>query len=92
MSGQTPGKLVTMINQIARNQALEARPAAAVADHVAAFWTARMKQQILAHAAGAAPADLHPIAAEALALLATAGRPEPQTAATDPARHGTDAG
>lgn len=88
MSAQTGEKLVYMANQIARNQALEADPVAAVADHIASFWTPRMKQDVLAQNAG----DLEPIARAALERLAAGREPAHQTRATDPEAHGSDAG
>ncbi|MEO0030568.1 MAG: hypothetical protein RIS94_326 [Pseudomonadota bacterium] len=88
MSAMTTDKLVYMANQIARNMALEPDPVAVVADHIAAFWTPRMLGQIFAHG----EAGLDPIAAKALAQLEKGHEPAPQTRATDPHAHGTDAG
>jgi formate dehydrogenase subunit delta len=62
----TTAKLVRMANQIARNLAHDADPAAAVADHIHAFWTVRMQQQLLAHG----PEGLDPLALAALDRLA----------------------
>jgi formate dehydrogenase subunit delta len=45
----TTAKLVTMINQIARNLVHDKDPVGAVAKHVHAFWTVRMQQQLLDH-------------------------------------------
>jgi len=88
MSGHSVEKLVYMANQIARNLALDDAPVAAVADHIATFWTPRMKEQIMAQG----DAGLDPIAANALTRLAKGNEPAPQTRATDPKVHGTDAG
>lgn len=62
----TGAKLVTMINQIARNLAHDRDPVAAVAKHVHAFWTVRMQQQLLDRG----PAGLDPVALAALQRLA----------------------
>jgi formate dehydrogenase subunit delta len=45
----TTAKLVRMANQIARNLARDRDAAAAVADHIHAFWTVRMQDQLFAH-------------------------------------------
>lgn len=45
----TTAKLVTMINQIARNLTRDKDPVSAVADHIKAFWTVRMQEQLFAH-------------------------------------------
>ena len=45
----TTAKLVTMANQIARNLVHDKDPVAAVADHIKAFWTVRMQEQLFAH-------------------------------------------
>lgn len=65
MSGHTPEKLIYMANQIARNLALEAAPARAVADHIAAFWSPAMKAALIAGRGQ----GLDPIAAEAVEML-----------------------
>ena len=41
----TGAKLMTMVNQIARNLAHDKDPVTAVADHIHAFWAPRMQQQ-----------------------------------------------
>jgi formate dehydrogenase subunit delta len=92
MSGQTEAKLVTMANQIARNLGHEPHPAAAVADHIRAFWAPAMLRQIFAHLSAQGDAMLDPVARTALAELAAGHVPPPQTKATDPAQHGADAG
>jgi formate dehydrogenase subunit delta len=68
MSGQTVEKLTYMANQIARNLALDAAPVAAVADHITAFWTPVMIDMLVAHGS----AGLDPVAAEAMAKIASA--------------------
>lgn len=88
MSGQTAEKLAYMANQIARNLVYDEAPVASVADHIVAFWTPRMIDTLLAEGAGA----LEPVAAEAMARIAAGRIPPPQTRATDPAVHGSDAG
>ena len=88
MSGDSSAKLVGMANQIARNLTFEANPAAAVADHIDAFWTPRMKAQILAHG----EAGLDPVARAALIALTAGIATEHPTRATDPAAHGSDVG
>ncbi len=92
MSGQTEAKLVYMANQIARNLVHEPHPAAALADHLHAFWTPAMLRQLFAHLAAHGEDGLDPIARTALAELAAGHAPPPQTKATDPAHHGADAG
>ena len=88
MSGQTAEKLAYMANQIARNMALDDRPVASVTDHIVAFWTPRMIDMLLAESSAA----LDPIAAQAMARIAQGRIPTPQTRATDPQVHGSDAG
>ncbi|MFM2372623.1 MAG: hypothetical protein RIS85_2345 [Pseudomonadota bacterium] len=88
MSGQTAEKLAYMANQIARNMALDDHPVASVTDHIIAFWTPRMIDMLLETSG----AELDPIAAEAMARIAQGRIPAPQTRATDPQVHGSDAG
>ena len=88
MSGQTAEKLAYMANQIARNMVHDEAPVASVADHIVAFWTPRMIDQLLAEQ----DAGLDPIAAQAMARIAEGRIPPPQSRATDPAVHGSDAG
>ena len=45
----TTAKLVRMVNQIEANVVHEKDPVAMVADHIHAFWTVRMQQQLLNH-------------------------------------------
>ena len=80
-------RLVYMANQIARNFAAQGETVAisSTADHLEAFWEARM----LARVAELRDA-LDPIAAAALSMLETRGAPEPQTLATTSG--GSDAG
>ena len=63
-----PARLRHMIDQIARNLAASGHEAAVrgTAAHITAFWDPRMKAALLADD----PAQLSPIAAEAVALLA----------------------
>jgi len=88
MSADSVEKLVMMANQIARNLALDDNPVAATADHITAFWSPRMKDQIFAHG----PEGLDAIARDALAQLAKGHEPAPQNRATDPHAKGSDAG
>jgi len=92
MSAHTPEKLAYMANQIARNLALEPEPVAAVADHIDAFWTRRMKEQLIAQVAERGDAGMDRIAFEALARVAAGADPQHVTRATDPAEHGADGG
>ncbi|WP_333835939.1 formate dehydrogenase subunit delta [Novosphingobium sp.] len=92
MTGHTEAKLVTMINQIARNVAHEPRPAAFIADHLTSFWTPAMLRQLYAHLDAAGQDRLEPAAQEAVAKLRAGHEPPPQTRVTDPAQHGADAG
>lgn len=88
MSGESADKLVRMANQIALHMALDPAPVTAVADHIEAFWTPRMKAMVMApHVTG-----LSEIARGAIALLASGREPTHRTRATDPAARGSDAG
>lgn len=71
MSAHTTEKLVYMANQIARNVTHEPDPVAMIADHIHAFWSARMKADIFAVLEGAA---LEPAARAALDRLAAHAR------------------
>jgi len=62
----TTAKLVRMINQIAANLAHEKDPVASVADHIHAFWTVQMQQQLRA----SGPDGLTPVALAAMERLA----------------------
>ncbi|ALN75544.1 formate dehydrogenase subunit delta [Aureimonas sp. AU20] len=64
-------KLVSMLNQVARFFEAQAHEPGAlgVADHVAAFWTPRMRDTILAHLDAADGAGLRPLAREGLESL-----------------------
>ncbi len=62
MSAHGIERLVYMANQIARHLVLERDPVSAVADHIIAFWTPAMRDQLIKH--GATGLDL--IAAKAL--------------------------
>ncbi|MFN3470089.1 MAG: formate dehydrogenase subunit delta [Novosphingobium sp.] len=70
MSAHTAARLAMMANQIARNLALEAEPAKAMADHVIAFWTPRMIDALLADHAAAS--SLEPLAAQGMARVKAA--------------------
>ena len=67
MSAHTTEKLVYMATQIAKNVTPEPDPVAMIADHIQAFWSARMKADIFAVLDGAA---LEPAARAALERLA----------------------
>jgi len=64
----TGEKLVRMVNQIARNLTHDKDPVAAIAQHIHAFWTVRMQQQLLDRG----PEGLDPVAIAALERLAPA--------------------
>jgi formate dehydrogenase subunit delta len=70
MSAHTVEKLVYMANQIARNVTHEPDPVAMIADHIHAFWSARMKADVFAVLDGPAGAALEPTARAALDRLA----------------------
>ena len=66
MSGKTTlERLIYMANQIARNLATQAEPAAATATHIRRYWDPRMKAMIMENGA----TGLEPIAAAAIAQL-----------------------
>jgi len=65
MSAQSAERLVYMANQIARNLALDGDPAATMAEHIRAFWTPRMIEDLQLQI----DVELHPIATEALSRL-----------------------
>jgi formate dehydrogenase subunit delta len=84
----TTAKLVRMANQIARNLARDRDAVSAVADHIHAFWTVRMQEQLFAHGAE----GLDPLAIAALERLANNFASPHRTSATDEQDHGCDAG
>ena len=84
----TTAKLVRMVNQIEANVVHEKDPVAMVADHIHAFWTVRMQQQLIDHGTH----ELGPVGAAAFERLARGIQSPHQVAATDPRAHGTDAG
>lgn len=84
----TTAKLVTMINQIARNLVHDKDPVAAVAAHVHAFWTVRMQEQLFAHGTD----GLDALAIAALERLALGYRSPVHNAAAEAQDHGSDAG
>jgi formate dehydrogenase subunit delta len=71
MSAHTLDKLITMANQIARNVALDVDPVSMIADHIKAFWSPRMLQQIFAVLEGPEGAKIDRVAHAALSRLAT---------------------
>jgi formate dehydrogenase subunit delta len=73
VSGDTVQRLVYMANQIARNLALDATPVASTADHIHAFWSPRMKDQIFSYVEQTGSEGLDPIASQALAALKSKG-------------------
>jgi formate dehydrogenase subunit delta len=84
----TGAKLVRMVNQIAQNLVHDKDPVNAVADHVHAFWSARMKQQLFARGSE----NLDPVARAAVARLASGAHLQPRRGATDAEDTGCDAG
>jgi formate dehydrogenase subunit delta len=84
----TTAKLVTMANQIARHLTHDKDPVSAVADHIHAFWTVRMQQQLLAHG----PDGMDAVAIAALDRLSSGVASPGRNAATDALDHGCDAG
>lgn len=70
MSAQTLDKLIYMVNQIARNVTHEPDPVGIIADHIKAFWSPRMLQQIFAALEGPEGAQLDPVSHAALSRLA----------------------
>lgn len=84
----TTAKLVRMANQIARNLARDKDPVCAVADHIQAFWSPRMQEQLIAHGTG----ELDPLAIAAFERLAHDVRSPHRTRATDETEHGADGG
>lgn len=80
MSG-TLDRLIYMANQIARNLATHADPAAATADHITHFWDPRMKAMIIHHLA-AGGEDLDSVATGAIRRLSGEADPSLQSQAT----------
>ena len=70
MSANTLDKLITMANQIARNVTHDPDPVGMIADHIKAFWSPRMLQQIFAVLEGPEGAQIDPVAHAALSRLA----------------------
>ena len=83
------GHLSLMVDQIARNFAVQGhdKAVAATADHIVRFWDPRMKAAILAD-----PGALSPIARGAIDLLARGVEPPPQSHATEFETGASDAG
>ena len=84
----TTAKLVRMVNQIEQNLAHDKDPVATIADHIHAFWTVRMQQQLLNHVTH----ELGPLGAAAFERLRTGMHSSHEMAATDPKDHGADGG
>ena len=84
----TGAKLVRMVNQIAQHLTHDKDPVGAVADHVHAFWSVRMKQQLFARGSD----GLDPVALAAVERLASGAHLEPRRGATDAKDTGCDAG
>jgi formate dehydrogenase subunit delta len=75
-------RLIYMANQIARNLATTADPAATTADHIARFWDPRMRTILFEHlAAGGAGLDL--VACAAMSRLCGGDRPGSQMVGND---------
>ena len=70
MSAHTLDKLIYMANHIARNVTHDADPVSMIADHIKAFWSPRMLQQIFAVLDGPEGAQIDPVSHAALARLA----------------------
>jgi formate dehydrogenase subunit delta len=70
MSAHTTEKLIYMANQIARNVTHDPDPVAMIADHIQAFWSPRMKDDVFAVLGGLEGAALDPVARAALERLA----------------------
>lgn len=68
MSATTPERLIYMANQIAANMAHEPDPAAAIAEHIASFWTPAMRARLADTGLG----ELSPAARAAMERLASA--------------------
>ncbi len=83
------GQLRHMVDQIARNFAVQGhdKAVAATADHIVRFWDPRMKAAIVAQNGA-----LSPIARGAIELLARGMKPPAQTPATEFEAGGSDAG
>jgi len=73
MSAHTLDKLIMMANQIARNVTHDQDPVGMIADHIKAFWSPRMIEQITPVLSESGPARLDPAAHEALSRLVGLG-------------------
>ena len=69
MSADTGEKLVSMINQIARNVTHERDQAVMIANHITAFWSPRMKTIFFNQIAAHGPESLDPMAKAAHGIL-----------------------
>jgi formate dehydrogenase subunit delta len=70
MSAHTLDKLIYMANQIARNVTHDPDPVTMIAEHIKAFWSPRMLQQIFAALEGPESTRLDAVAHTALSRLA----------------------
>jgi formate dehydrogenase subunit delta len=84
----TTAKLVRMVNQIELNLMHDKDPVSSLADHIHAFWTIRMQDQLLDHGTH----ELGPVGVAAFERLARGIRSPHCNAATDPKDHGADGG
>ena len=73
MSADTGEKLVSMINQIARNITYERDQAVMIANHINAFWSPRMKTIFFNQIAAHGPESLDPMAKAAHGILVGRG-------------------
>lgn len=69
MSAHTLEKLIYMANQIARNVTHDADPVGMIIDHIKAFWSPRMIEQIASVLSEDGPARLDPVAQAALSRV-----------------------
>ncbi|MDE2562136.1 MAG: formate dehydrogenase subunit delta [Sphingomonadales bacterium] len=72
MSATTPERLTYMANQIAANMGHEPDPAAAVAKHIASFWTPAMRVRLFETGL----AGLSPLARAAMEKLGAVQAPD----------------
>jgi len=84
----TTAKLVRMVNQIELNLGHDKDPVSAMANHVHAFWTVRMQEQLLDHGTH----ELGPVGVAAFARLAQGIHSPHHIAAADPKAKGSDGG
>ena len=84
----TTAKLVRMVNQIELNLVHDKDPVSTLANHIHAFWTVRMQEQLLDHGTH----ELGAVGVAAFARLASGIHSPHHTAAADPKDHGADGG